>query len=165
MDFPGLGWLSGFLSGHGGEAGLSGSLAAHTVEPSAGLEWAVGGLDAVLALAAALLAWRLYGPAGTRRSPARLDHPLGLALASGFGLDRLYTAAIGRPYARLAGPLWTRVDEGGVDEAVEATARGAGLAGAGLGAWATGRVSMYVLMLLAGLAGILVLLALTAGAS
>ena len=66
-----------------------------------------------------------------------------------------------RPYEALARILWERVDEGVIDDSLDRLARILGRTGEGLGSWTTGRVSVYLLSLAAGLALIIGYLAWT----
>lgn len=145
-DYLGGGWLSRFLSPTpGGEsAGLSHALEL-TLQATAG----------VLALAGLALAHYRYG--GKRRE-ARIEAAAGQmsgAVAfflNGWRFDDLYRFLFVRPYEALSRFLWERVDEGVIDDSLDRLARILGRTGEGLGSWATGRVSVYLLSLAAGLA-------------
>jgi NADH-quinone oxidoreductase subunit L len=75
------------------------------------------------------------------------------------GLERL-ALALFRPYRRFAGFLWTKFDELVLDQALVRAAEGLLGVSRGLGFWTTGRVTTYLKMLLLGLTGFLVALAL-----
>jgi NADH-quinone oxidoreductase subunit L len=64
-----------------------------------------------------------------------------------------------QPYRWLAGFLWQSVDEGGLDRSLDDAAAGVNRLSKGLGYWTTGRLSTYLIMLLAGLTALLSALA------
>jgi NADH-quinone oxidoreductase subunit L len=78
---------------------------------------------------------------------------------SGWRFDDLYRFLFIRPYGCLARILWERVDEGVIDDSLDRLAGLLGRAGEGLGGWTTGRVSLYLLSMAAGLALIVIYLA------
>jgi NADH-quinone oxidoreductase subunit L len=153
LDLPGHwgagNWLTGVLASapgvpHGPE-GVSETLIAL--------------LDTGLALAGLLLALLAYGPAERLlpRAPegARLWH----LMARGFGLDKTYERILARPYRSGANLLWLRVEQGLLETASSGAAALLGRASSGVRLWTTGRLSTYLLMLLAGLALILLIAA------
>lgn len=151
MNLPGGGWLDGVLASVPG------------VSPPA--HSAHGALAEAIDLGAGLLgfaaAWALYSPGrrpAAQSLAAREDNVLG-RLRSGFGLDALYEALFVRPFQALSGALWKGIDGGVAD--------GAAMGSGSLFAWAsfkvrplaTGRLTLYLTMLAAGLALLAVLLA------
>jgi len=117
-------------------------------------------LEIGLILSGILIAVALYGPGNRigRRRPALPGVGLQGVLLEGFKVNRLYELAAVRPYQALASWLWSDVDEKLVDGTAERTGRLMALASSGVRLWATGRISSYLSMLLAGLAFILLLL-------
>ncbi|NSW86859.1 MAG: NADH-quinone oxidoreductase subunit L [Syntrophobacteraceae bacterium] len=145
-------WLAGFLGG------VPGTVPHLHISP--GIEWFVAMSDGVVALAAAALAFVLYGPVESTRwravfIPAQTVRDFFL---SGFYLDRLYQAVLARPYMELARILWLKVDEGALDGCIAASSRTFPLLGSVLRLWTTGRISTYLLGLLVGLTVMLGLL-------
>jgi len=149
LDLPaylGGGWLQGFLNplreaaaathGHGSELALS----------------AVAGVVALAGLAVAH--YRYGGARRTERLAEAAAEPSRLSafLLKGWRVDDLYRVLFIRPYEKLAGFLWEKVDEGVIDNGLDHLAVGLGKAGVGLGRWSTGRVSTYLLSLAAGAA-------------
>jgi len=76
-------------------------------------------------------------------------------LLNGWYLDNLYRLFFIRPYEALARFLWTRVDEGVIDDSLDRLADGIARTGERFGRWTTGRVSVYITSFAAGLALIL----------
>ncbi|GFK92454.1 NADH-quinone oxidoreductase subunit L [Fundidesulfovibrio magnetotacticus] len=150
-------------------AGVGGGPLAHALQgvpgvaplPHTGYAFWVEAGDAAAGIMGLVMAWLLYAPA-RRPSPralaAREDGVFGV-FRGGLGLDAFYNACFAAPYRALSGALWKGVDRGLVDGAL------AGLAG--LFAWgserarplATGRLSLYLSLLAAGLALLLGFLA------
>ncbi|MSM39944.1 MAG: NADH-quinone oxidoreductase subunit L [Geobacter sp.] len=155
-----LGLCGGFLNlpGYLGE-GLLGSFLATagmtTAEPSHGTELALQGIAALIAVSGLAAAHLRYG--GSRRDAriAEAAQPatgLTAFLQQGWYVDDLYRFLIIRPYERLAGFLWQRVDEGVIDDSLDRLADGLGKAGENLGHWSCGRVSVYLASFAAGAA-------------
>jgi NADH:ubiquinone oxidoreductase subunit 5 (subunit L)/multisubunit Na+/H+ antiporter MnhA subunit len=80
--------------------------------------------------------------------------------ASGFYLDVLYLRGIARPYQALSRFLWTRLDQGCIDWGSDETANFFLTFSKGLGQWTTGRLSVYLNMILLGFVVVIALLAL-----
>ncbi|MEZ7197762.1 NADH-quinone oxidoreductase subunit L [Pseudodesulfovibrio karagichevae] len=128
---------------------------------SHGAEWTgtlAEGLDAGLAVLGLAIALYLYGPWRERRVPAP-DRGLPRFLLNGWDLDALYMNGVARPYARAASRVWRNVE----DRLVDAAALGLGSlalrAGARLSKWGVERLSNYLLWLLLGVVGMLVVMA------
>jgi len=121
---------------------------------------------ALVAIGGILLAGRRYGDAARALRLAEAEGPEGgiaAFLLHGWRLDALYDMLFVRPFARISGILWRRVDEEGIDRSIDRFAISLGKGGELLGRWATGRVSLYLLSFAAGaavLVGYLVWLAL-----
>ena len=152
-DYLGGGWLGRYLgSSPGGEsAGLSPAL-----------EVSLQAVAGALALAGLAVAHYRYGGKRRHRRIEAGAEPATRMVAfflSGWRFDDLYRFLFIRPYGRLARILWERVDEGVIDDTLDRLARVLGRSGEWLGSWTTGRVSVYLLSLAAGLALILVYLA------
>jgi NADH-quinone oxidoreductase subunit L len=152
-DYLGGGWLGHFLgSSPGGEAaGLS-----------RGLELTLQAIAGALALAGLAIAHSCYGgKSRQKRIEAAAAPATGMVafFQSGWRFDDLYRFLFIRPYAWLAKVLWERVDEGVIDDSLDRLASLLGRAGQGLGGWTSGRVSVYLLSMAAGLALMLVYLA------
>ena len=155
INLPGTwdvsGWLARTLDGIPG-----------VVQPPHGEH---GGTAELIDLAAGFgglaLAWFFYAP---KRRPdpqilvAREDGMLGV-FRSGLGLDALYNAVFARPYRALSGVLWKGVDAGLIDGAVMGSGRMFAYASELVRPLATGRISLYLIMLAAGLAALLAALA------
>ncbi|MBI4806255.1 MAG: NADH-quinone oxidoreductase subunit L [Desulfovibrio sp.] len=107
------------------------------------------------------LAWLLYSPArrpGAQALIAREDGPLGV-FRGGLGLDALYRAVFVKPYQALSTVIWKGVDQGVVDGAVMGSGRLFAWASDAVRPWATGKVTLYLTMLVTGLALLLAVLA------
>jgi NADH-quinone oxidoreductase subunit L len=151
MNLPGSGWLDHAL------ASVPGASPSHHTPHGSTAEF----VDMAAGLIGFALAWLLYAPS-RRPSPtsliAREDGPLGV-FRGGLGLDALYRAVFARPYQALATVIWKGVDWGVVD----ATAMGSGR----VFAWASqrvrplsnGKLTLYLTMLVAGLAVLAAVLA------
>ena len=141
-DYLGGGWLGHFLGGE-------------TAGFSHGLELTFQATAGALALAGLAIAHYRYG--GKRRE-ARLASAAGpmpgtiAFFLNGWRFDDLYRFLFIRPYEAFSRILWERVDEGVIDDSLDRLARILGRTGEGLGSWTTGRVSVYLLSLAAGLA-------------
>jgi NADH-quinone oxidoreductase subunit L len=115
-----------------------------------------------VALAGFAVAHRRYG--GARRHDRLVEAeraPAGVTafLLNGWYVDNLYRFLFIRPYEALASFFWQRVDEGVIDDSLDRFAALLGRTGQVLGGWTTGRVSVYLLSMAAGLAVVLVYLA------
>jgi NADH-quinone oxidoreductase subunit L len=149
INLPGYlggGWLEGFFTraAPGEAAGIG-----HT--PELLLQLAA----AVVALAGTAAAHLRYGGERRRlRIAAAAEAPSGITafLLAGWRFDDLYRLLFIRPYEALAGFFWTRVDEGVIDDSLDGLANLLGATGERLGGWTTGRVSVYLLSMAAGLA-------------
>jgi NADH-quinone oxidoreductase subunit L len=146
-------WLAHYLSTVSGavpELGVS-----HATE------WTIAVTDAVIATTALILAYFLYGPKNvlSLRSPEAPGQGLTGFFFSGFYLDRLYQAAIVRPYRGLADVLWHRIDEGVVDNALVNSGRLLPTLSNIMRLWTTGKLSTYLGMLFLGFTVILCVLA------
>ncbi len=143
-------WLTEFLSTVPGSVSHIGV--------SRETEGIIAATDALLVLAAVLVAYALYGPVSF--SPARMleGHGAGARrfLFSGFHLDALYRAAVARPYAILADILWRVADEKCIDGGIVRSAEIFPRLSAGLRLWTTGRLSTYLGMLFLGFVALLV---------
>jgi NADH-quinone oxidoreductase subunit L len=149
----GEGWLGRFLVT---QAGIKETEALHA------LELALQGVAAVIALLGVAIAHLRYGGARRReRLAAAETPPTGLTAfcLHGWYFDALYRRIFIRPFEALARILWERFDEGVIDDSLDRFAFVLGRTGQGLGSWATGRVSAYILSFAAGAALILVYLA------
>ncbi|HEX8960547.1 MAG TPA: NADH-quinone oxidoreductase subunit L [Geobacteraceae bacterium] len=151
--YLGGGWLDRFLD----PLAVKGA-----VEASPTLELLLQAVAGALALAGLAAVHYYYG--GKRRqerlvsSAGPMPGPVAFLL-NGWRFDDLYRVLFIRPYEVLARILWERVDEGVIDDSLDRLASILGRAGEGLGAWTTGRVSVYLLSLAAGLALVLAYLA------
>jgi NADH-quinone oxidoreductase subunit L len=148
-SFLGGGWLGGFFSPLAG---------VKEIEASHSLELLLQAIAAAVALAGLAIAHYRYG--GKRRQEL-ITAAAGLVpgtvafFLNGWRFDDLYRFLFIRPYEALARILWERVDEGVIDDSLDRLARLLGRTGELLGSWTTGRVSVYLLSLAAGLALIL----------
>jgi NADH-quinone oxidoreductase subunit L len=143
--FGGKAWLSSTL------ASVPGGLPPSPV--SAGLERSLEIGSGLLNIAVLVIAYFLYRP-GARflgsPTPAVLRQSLEDLLFSGFYLDRLYQIALVAPYQKMAGILWSKVDEGVVDDRFDATGNTFRFFSFELQRWTTGRLSTYLKTLLLG---------------
>ncbi len=146
--------LPAFL-GHGLLTDLLTPVTGPVHHPAAGTELLLQGAATIACLAGFLVARVRYaGTARQSRISEATREPSGLTafLLHGWYVDHLYRALIIRPYERLAGFLWQRVDEGIIDDSLDRFADLLGRTGQGLGRWTSGRVSVYLLSLAAGAA-------------
>ncbi len=113
------------------------------------------GVASLVVLVGMVIAWLYYGYgrqcreiriAGAKQPPTKLV----AFLQAGWYFDRLYAWLFIRPFSRLAGILWQRVDEGVIDDSLDWTAVQFGRTGQFLGRWGNGRISVYMLSLVAG---------------
>ncbi len=104
-----------------------------------------------------ILAYVFYRPENSlgRTAPGTLRHRLAEIFCNGFYLDRLYQLALVRPYEAMSRLLWTKVDEGGIDAAVDQSAGLFPIFSVGLQAWTNGRISSYLRMIFVGFTAIL----------
>jgi len=153
-----LGLAGGLLNipaylGHGLLDGFMAPLNGAGEHLSHGVELALQGVASLVSLSGLGFAWWYYG--GKRRK-ARLSlaeqPPTGAVafLQAGWYVDALYNLIFIRPYKYLAAILWERVDEGVLDDSLDRMAVGLGRTGQSLGRWGGGRVSLYMLSLVAG---------------
>jgi NADH-quinone oxidoreductase subunit L len=153
LNFPrvlfGTEWLAKFLASVPGAVPL--------LPVSSGLEGTMELAMGALSLVALGVAYYLYNPRKFQFTPT----PGAMAPAvenlffNAFYLDHLYRWAIGNPYRRIAGFLWVRVDEGGVDQGFVQGAGAFSILSIGLRLWTTGRLSTYLKMIFLGFAAIL----------
>ncbi|SNB46945.1 NADH-quinone oxidoreductase subunit L [Geobacter sp. DSM 9736] len=144
----GGGWLGGFFS----TALPRGIPVPHDTE------LIVEGIAGTVALAGVIAVHLRYG--GLRRQTRIEAAATGPAGAAGFFLngwyvDGLYRILFIRPFEWMAGFLWRRVDEGVIDDSLDAMAASVGKAGRSLAGWTSGRVSVYLASFAAGAAVLL----------
>lgn len=113
------------------------------------------GVASLVVLAGIVIAWLTYGHGHRwreRRLAAAARPPTRLVafLQAGWYFDTLYAWLFIRPYTRLATFLWQRVDEGMIDDSLDWTAAQVGRGGQFFGRWGKGRLSLYMLSLVAG---------------
>jgi len=137
-------WLARYLSPVPGSLP---SLAASSAAEG-GMETAMG----LLSIIVLVLSYYLYRPKKFQDTPTpgALPQNLERLFLSGFYLDDLYRFVIVEPYQRISRFLWIRVDEGGVDQGLEAAGSLLPIFSIALQLWTTGRLSTYVKMLLVG---------------
>lgn len=126
-----------------------------------GTEWMIGLVDTLLAASGVMAAAFFYGPRGVlRRQPKTVfEKRMHEILVSGFYLDRIYHALIARPYSAMARVLWVHVDEGRLDRGL-VQAAGSFVALSGLiRTWTSGRLTLYLRMMLLGFTAALTILA------
>jgi len=107
------------------------------------------------------LAWLLYAPSrrpGVQALVSREDGPLGM-FRGGLGLDALYRMVFAKPYQALSGVLWKGVDWGMVDGAVMGAGSAFAWASRMVRPLANGKLTVYLTMLVAGLAVLAAVLA------
>jgi NADH-quinone oxidoreductase subunit L len=152
--FGGKAWLSSTL------ASVPGGLPPSPV--SVGLERLLEIGSGLLNIVVLVIAYFLYRPEARFLgwpTPAVLRQSLGDLLFSGFYLDRLYQIALVAPYQKMASILWSKVDEGVVDDRFDATGNTFRFFSFGLQRWTTGRLSTYLKTLLLGFTAIVSALA------
>jgi NADH-quinone oxidoreductase subunit L len=151
--YLGGGWLDRFLAPLAGQKAM---------EAPPSLELLLQSVAGILALAGLAVAHRYYGGKKrvTRIEAAARPAPGAVAFfLNGWRFDDLYRFLFIRPYEALSRVLWERVDEGMIDDSLDRLAAILGRTGEGLGSWTTGRVSVYLLSLAAGLALVLAYMA------
>ena len=138
------GWLGEFLMTAGAKV-------------SHGEEIVLQGIAALVALAGLAVAHYRYGVHRAERLAAVEAEPAGVTafLLNGWYLDGLYRFLFIRPYEAISRFLWTRIDEGVIDDSLDRLADGIARTGERCGNWTTGRVSLYITSFAAGLALIL----------
>ena len=145
-SYLGGGWLGGFFSA------LPGGKEA---EASHSLELSLQAIAGVLALAGLAIAHMRYGNARRqeRIAAAEGDAPGFVTFfQKGWRFDDLYRFLFIRPFETLSGFLWRQVDEGLIDGSLDRLASFLGRSGEGLGAWTSGKVSVYIISFAAGAA-------------
>jgi NADH-quinone oxidoreductase subunit L len=117
----------------------------------------VQGVATCVVIAGFLFVHARYGGARREKAIEAAGAPsvVTLFFRAGWRFDDLYRLLFIRPYGLLARFFWERVDEGGIDDSFDRLAKLLGRAGQGLGSWTTGRVSVYLLSMAAGLAMIM----------
>ena len=152
--YLGGGWLDRFLAPLA-EKGAT--------EASPFLEIFLQGIAAILALAGLAIARSYYGKRRRDRLATSAEPMPGTTafFLNGWRFDDLYRILFVRPFETLSRILWERVDEGVIDDSLDRLAHLLGRTGEGLGSWTTGRVSVYLLSMAAGLALIIAYLAWT----
>ncbi len=149
-----------FLALVGGAAGVPLDFFLASLNTQAGhvrpaTEETLKGIASLVVLVGIVIAWLYYGYGGRRREiriagaqqpPSRLV----AFLQAGWYFDWLYERLFIRPFASMAGILWQRVDEGTIDDSLDWTALQFGRSGQFLGKWGRGRISVYMLSLVAG---------------
>jgi NADH-quinone oxidoreductase subunit L len=154
--FGGNTWLSHFL------ASMPGGVPPFSVSPALERSMEIG--SGILNIAVLVAAYFLYRPEGRFLgwpTPVVLRQSLEDLLFSGFYLDRLYQIALVGPYRAMARIFWLNVDEGAVDDRLDATGSAFQFFSFGLRLWTTGRLSTYLRMVLLGFTAILSALALS----
>jgi NADH-quinone oxidoreductase subunit L len=111
-------------------------------------------LAALISLAGIAAAYLRYSPAKRWMRIQEADDASGLALflLNGWYFDALYRLLFITPFVRLSRILWEKVDEGLIDDSLDRFAGLLGKSGKLLALWNSGRVSLYLLSLAAGLA-------------
>jgi NADH-quinone oxidoreductase subunit L len=152
-SYLGGGWLGGFF------APLPG---VREAEPSRALEIALQVVAGVAALTGLAVAYFRYGGSRRQRRVSEAEKaPAGMTafFLNGWRFDELYRWLFIRPYEALSRFFWERCDEGVIDDSLDRLAQLLGWSGQRLGAWTTGRVSVYLLSFAAGLALVMAILA------
>jgi NADH-quinone oxidoreductase subunit L len=145
-SYLGGGWLGGFFSTLPG---------GHEVEASHSLELILQAVAGVLALAGLAIAHMRYGNAHRQERISAAEGEASGAVAffqKGWRFDDLYRFLFIRPYDALSGFLWHQVDEGLIDGSLDRLASFLGRSGEGLGAWTSGKVTVYIISFAAGAA-------------
>jgi len=149
-DYLGQGWLTGWFAALPGPAAYGG-------RTPHGVDIIVQGVATCVVIAGFLFVHARYGGARREKAIEAAGAPsvVTLFFRAGWRFDDLYRLLFIRPYGLLARFFWERVDEGGIDDSFDRLAKLLGRAGQGLGSWTTGRVSVYLLSMAAGLAMIM----------
>jgi NADH-quinone oxidoreductase subunit L len=156
-----LGFLGGALNL---PAYLGEGMLATFIQPSIGeaqphlshaAELALQGVAAIVSLCGLALAHYRYG--GRRRvariaDAERTPSLLTSYFLNGWHVDKLYDFLFVRPYKQIARFLWERVDEGGIDDSLDAVAALIGRTGRMLDSWGGGKVSSYIVSMAVGAA-------------
>jgi len=151
-SFLGGGWLGGLFTPLAGEGGS---------EPSPSLEMVLQTMAGFVALTGLAIAHYRYGGIRRQERIAAASGPVTSVVAfflAGWRFDDLYRQLFIRPFEALSRFFWERIDEGVIDDTLDRMARMLGRSGERLGAWTTGRVSVYLLSFAAGMALILTIL-------
>jgi len=154
-SYIGAGWLGGFFATMPGGQGI---------EASHSLEISLQVLAGLLALTGLGIAHYRYG--GDRRREviaAGQGDATGFEafFLNGWRFDDLYRIIFIRPFEALAVFFWQKIDEGMIDDSLDRLASVIGRSGEGLGAWTSGRVSVYIVSFAAGAALLIAYLAWT----
>ena len=155
-----LGLCGGLLNipsylGHGLFDNFLAPLNLHSGSISNSTELALQGVAVIVVLAGIGIAWLYYGGERRELCIARAKQPpspLSAFLQAGWYLDNLYDMLFVRPFKRLSGYLWERVDEGILDNSLDSFSNLLGRSGQLLGKWGSGKVSAYMLSLAGGAA-------------
>jgi NADH-quinone oxidoreductase subunit L len=145
---PGKNWLANFMASVPG--------AKTSVNASGAMELTMALMSAGGVLAAIALAAGIYR--GVKAEPG--PTPWRQALFEAFYLDRFFDSVLVRSYRAAAQFLWKQFDESGLDLAFFSLAQGFGIFSRGLAAWASGRLSLYLFMVMAALIAVLGIMAL-----
>jgi NADH-quinone oxidoreductase subunit L len=146
---PGKHWLARFMASVPG---------ARLEVPAAGsVEVGMALASAAGVLASLALAYWLYRLVQAEPPPS----PWREALFNAFYLDRLYQIALVRPYRATAEFLWKQFDDNGLDLGFMTLGQGLSIFSRGLAAWSSGRLSLYLLMMVVALVSVLGILAWT----
>jgi len=153
--WPGQDWLAGVLAGLPGVSAMS---------PHASGGSTAELIDLAAGVAGFALAWLLYAPGrrpGAAALIAREDNVFGV-FRGGLGLDALYRTVFARPYRALSVELWKGVDAAMIDGAAMGSGRLLAFASGLVRPLCTGKLSLYLALLVAGLTVILAVLAMGA---
>ncbi len=141
--------LAGFLVSHG-------IAAAHDIAENPLLT----ALSVLVPISGAAIAYYFYMARPDKREQLlERNRPAAGFFSGAWGLDALYSTLFVKPYARLAGVLWKKVDAAGIDAAVDGSGFVVARFGTVIRASVTGRASGYISAVVAGGAAILAYLA------